>query len=49
MFGFEPDYTTAQAFADFAAAIGHRPGPVERVVDGLASALPVPESGVSRG
>ncbi len=49
MFGFEPDYTTAQAFADFATAIGHRPGPVERVVGGLASTLPVPESGVSRG
>ena len=49
MLGFEPDYTTAEAFADFAAAIGHRPGPVERVVDGLAATLPVPESGVSRG
>jgi UDP-glucose 4-epimerase len=49
MLGFEPDYTTAQAFADFATAIGHRPGPVERVVDGLAGSLPVPESGVSRG
>ncbi len=49
MLGFEPEYTTAQAFADFAAAIGHRPGRVERVVDGLAATLPVPESGVSRG
>ena len=49
MLGFEPEYTTAEAFADFAAAIGHRPGPVERVVDGLAATLPVPESGVSRG
>jgi UDP-glucose 4-epimerase len=49
MLGFEPDYTTAEAFADFAAAIGHRPGPVERVVDGLAGSLPVPEPGASRG
>jgi UDP-glucose 4-epimerase len=45
--GFEPDYTTAEAFADFTAAIGHGPGPVERVVDGLAATLPEPE--VSRG
>jgi UDP-glucose 4-epimerase len=49
MFGFEPEYSTAQAFADFAEAIGHGPGAVERVVDGVARTLPVPESGVSRG
>jgi UDP-glucose 4-epimerase len=39
MLGFEPTYTTEEAFADFAAAIGRGPGAVERVVDGLGSTL----------
>jgi UDP-glucose 4-epimerase len=42
MFGFEPTFSTKEAFADFAAAIGHPPGPVERVVDGLSSTLADP-------
>jgi UDP-glucose 4-epimerase len=37
--GFEPERTTAEAFADFAASLGHTPGPAERVVDGLAATL----------
>jgi UDP-glucose 4-epimerase len=40
--GFEPTFSTEEAFADFAAAIGHPPGPVERVVDGLSATLSVP-------
>jgi UDP-glucose 4-epimerase len=50
--GFEPDYTTAQTFADFAAAIGRPPGTVERAVDGLAATLAQPAStppGAGRG
>jgi UDP-glucose 4-epimerase len=47
--GFEPEYSTAEAFCDFAAAVGHGPSPVERAVDGLAAAVPVPESGGKRG
>jgi UDP-glucose 4-epimerase len=50
--GFEPDYTTAETFADFAAAIGHPPGTVERVVEDLAASLaqPVPTApGAGRG
>jgi UDP-glucose 4-epimerase len=38
--GFEPAYTTEEAFADFATGVGHAEGTVERVVDGLASSLP---------
>jgi UDP-glucose 4-epimerase len=37
--GFEPSFTTEQAFADFASGVGRGPGTVERVVDGLASSL----------
>jgi UDP-glucose 4-epimerase len=37
--GFEPSYTTERAFADFASDVGHGPGAVARVVDGLASSL----------
>jgi UDP-glucose 4-epimerase len=37
---FEPQFTTAQTFADFAAAIGGTPGPAERTLDRLAAALP---------
>ena len=37
--GFEPAYTTEETFADFAAGVGHAPGTVERVVDGLAASL----------
>src|SRR5262245_25016965 len=40
--GFEPSYTTEQTFADFAAAIGHPPGAVERVVEGLSATLAEP-------
>jgi UDP-glucose 4-epimerase len=49
MLGFEPEFSTAQAFADFAASLAHGPRPVERVVDGLAATLPLPETGVGRG
>jgi UDP-glucose 4-epimerase len=40
--GFEPAYTTEQAFADFASSTGHpvgAVGPVARAVEGLAAAL----------
>nr|WP_299054555.1 NAD-dependent epimerase/dehydratase family protein [uncultured Nocardioides sp.] len=37
--GFEPRYTTASAFADFAAHIAPGPGPGERVVAGLGRVL----------
>jgi UDP-glucose 4-epimerase len=40
--GFEPAYTTEEAFADFASSTGHpvgTTGPLERAVDGLAAAL----------
>jgi UDP-glucose 4-epimerase len=54
--GFEPDFTTARTFADFAGSIGNGPGAVERVVDGLvdglAAGLPepaAPKTGVRRG
>jgi UDP-glucose 4-epimerase len=47
--GFEPELTTAEAFADFAGAIGHGPRAAERVVDGLAAALPEPSTGAGRG
>jgi UDP-glucose 4-epimerase len=47
--GFEPELTTAEAFADFARAIGHGPRAAERVVDGLAAALPEPSTGAGRG
>jgi UDP-glucose 4-epimerase len=47
--GFEPEYSTAEAFCDFANAVGHGPTPVERVVDGLAATMPVPETGAHRG
>jgi UDP-glucose 4-epimerase len=40
--GFEPSYSTAQAFADFAAAAGSTTSPVERLVDGLLSSLADP-------
>jgi UDP-glucose 4-epimerase len=40
--GFEPTFTTEQAFADFAAGTGHGPGPVERLVDGLSATLAAP-------
>jgi UDP-glucose 4-epimerase len=50
--GFEPEMTTAEAFADFGASLGHTPGPGERVVDALAATLgdtePTP-SGARRG
>ena len=49
--GFEPERTTAEAFADFATSIGHPPRPAERVVDGLAASPlePVPAPGAGRG
>ena len=37
--GFEPELTTAEAFADFAAGIGRAPGTAERALAGLASSL----------
>jgi len=45
--GFEPELTTEQTFADFAAGVGNLESAVERMVGGLASSLPAPE--VSRG
>jgi UDP-glucose 4-epimerase len=45
--GFEPAYTTEQAFADFATGVGNLEGTVERLVEGLASSLP--DAGVVRG
>jgi UDP-glucose 4-epimerase len=42
--GFEPEFTTAQAFADFAGAIGLGPRAAERVIDGLTAALDGPGS-----
>jgi len=56
--GFEPTYTTEEAFADFASSTGPAAGPVERAieraVDGLVSSLPDPatdpaDTGVGRG
>jgi UDP-glucose 4-epimerase len=54
--GFEPDFDTAQTFADFAGSTGNGPGAVERVVDGLvdglAGGLPepaTPTKGARRG
>jgi UDP-glucose 4-epimerase len=50
--GFEPAHTTEQAFADFAAGIARDVSPMERIVDGLAAALPDPPRaarGASRG
>jgi UDP-glucose 4-epimerase len=50
MLGFEPDYTTEQAFSDFARGAGHAASPVERVVDGLAATLsPISSPGGGRG
>jgi UDP-glucose 4-epimerase len=40
--GFEPGYTTEEAFADFAAGADHDLTPVERMVEGFASALAPP-------
>jgi hypothetical protein len=45
--GFEPAYSTEQAFADFAAGVGNGERVVERVVDGLASSLS--DTGVRHG
>jgi len=45
--GFEPTYTTPGAFADFATGVGHAERAMERVVDGLASALP--DAGAGHG
>jgi UDP-glucose 4-epimerase len=52
--GFEPELTTSETFADFAAGIGQGPRTAERVVDGLAASLPEPPeanapSGARRG
>jgi UDP-glucose 4-epimerase len=49
--GFEPTYTTDQAFADFAAGVGNAEGAVERVVEGLAASLPTDPAttGAGRG
>jgi len=49
--GFEPERTTAEAFADFATSIGHPPRLAERAVDGLAPSPPepVPAPGAGRG
>jgi UDP-glucose 4-epimerase len=46
--GFEPELTTAEAFADFAGAVGQGPRTVERVVDGLAAAVAGPASDSTR-
>jgi hypothetical protein len=49
--GFEPERTTAEAFADFATSIGHPPRSAERVVDGVPGSPPeaVPSPGAGRG
>jgi UDP-glucose 4-epimerase len=48
--GFEPTYTTEETFADFASTTGRSTTPLERVVDGLASSLPDPDTaGAVRG
>jgi UDP-glucose 4-epimerase len=50
--GFEPERTTAEAFADFSTSIGHPPRPAERAVDGIAPSPtePVaPTPGAGRG
>ena len=48
--GFEPMYTTAGAFADFASTMPASSRVSERAVAGLASLLPDPETvGVPRG
>jgi UDP-glucose 4-epimerase len=44
--GFEPAYTTEQAFEDFTRGVGHPERAVERVVQGLAAWT---ESGATRG
>ncbi len=41
--GFEPAYTTAEAFADFAGPMAHAGGPAERALERVARALPDPE------
>ena len=48
---FEPERTTAEAFADFATSIGHPPRPAERAVDGVAPSPTesVPAPGAGRG
>ena len=38
--GFEPDYTTASAFAEFVASLGPAPRRAERLVGALADRLP---------
>jgi UDP-glucose 4-epimerase len=40
MLGFEPAFTTAEAFADFAAGLTPTGGRVERVLGALADQLP---------
>jgi hypothetical protein len=53
--GFEPDFTTEEAFADFAAGIGRAETGLERMLDGLSSSLPggstapAPAAGARRG
>jgi len=47
--GFEPERTTAEAFADFATSIGHPPRAAERAVDGVAPSDHVPTPGPGRG
>jgi UDP-glucose 4-epimerase len=50
--GFEPERTTAEAFADFSTSIGHPPRPAERAVDGIAPSPTepvVPTPGAGRG
>lgn len=51
--GFEPAYTTASAFADFAASVPPNGGHAQRALAGLAARLPDPEppavTGVEHG
>jgi UDP-glucose 4-epimerase len=51
LLGFEPERTTAEAFADFATSIGHPPRTAERAVDGIGAAQPEtePAPGAGRG
>lgn len=43
--GFEPEFTTASAFADFAASLEPTGGRVERALAGVAARLPDPAAG----
>ena len=47
--GFEPDYTTAGAFAEFAETLTPTGGRTDRVLGALADRLPDPAAAIGRG